>query len=251
MAKLGLQLYTIKDAVRSDFVGALRRVAEIGYEGVEFAGYHDMPADVLGRVLDETNLSAAATHILLADLESRFDREVETCKTLRCQTLICPFIPREDRADADGWHRVAERFNVVGERIHRKGLRFLYHHHGFDFEPIEHTRGFDILLEHTDPMYVGFELDCYWLEVAGIDSIGFYQSHADRVPSLHLKNMRSRIDHHDVELGEGAIDIAALVNAARGRNIEWLVVEQEQFDRDPMESVAINYRHLVAMVDRP
>lgn len=247
MPKIGLQLYTVKDEAARDLLGTLRSVAEMGYEGVEFAGYHDVAPEAIAGVLSQTGLVSAATHIMLGPLEARLDEEVATCRTLACPTIICPFVPKAERETADDWRTVAERFNRMGRALSEFGIRFLYHHHGYDFEPVDGTTGFQILLDSTDPAAVAFELDAYWLEVAGIDCSDFYLEHRDRVPSLHFKNMRSRTDHHDVELADGAIDLQRLATLAIEHGVEWLVVEQEKFDRDPMESARINRRHLSEM----
>lgn len=251
MAQIGLQLFTVKERAQEDLLGTLRSVGEIGYRGVEFAGLHGNEPAVIRTVLNEAGLVTAATHVMAQALDDDMDREVATCRTLGCPTVICPFIPRDERRSRFDWSTVAQRFNRIGRRLNDEGIRFLYHHHGFDFEPLESGEsgetGFQILVEETDPRYVGFELDAYWLEVGGVDAVSYYTELHDRVPSLHLKNMRSRDDHHDVELADGVIDIPGLVVAAKRYGADWIIVEQERFDRDPLESVRLNYQQLTSM----
>lgn len=249
MAHMGLQLFSVKEEAARDLPGALRAVAAMGYDGVEFAGYHGNAPEGLAAVLEQTGLRSAASHIMLDALEEDFDAQVEACEALPCATIICPFIPRDQRGTITQWRHLADRFNDMGRRLSERGIRFLYHHHGFDFEPIAGTTGFEILKSHTESRYLGFEIDAYWLEVSGLNATEVYLANKDRVPSLHLKNMKSRADHHDIELADGVIDLPRLVAAALSNGIQWLVVEQEKFERDPMESARLNYQHLRSMVE--
>ncbi len=248
MSKSALQLYSVKDDAEKDFISVVRQVGEMGYEGVEFAGYYDTPAGQLSTILKESGMEAAGTHIMLADIENNFENHVSFCRSIECKTVICPFIPREERRDAAGWEKIAERFNAAGKRLSEEGMRFFYHHHNFDFEIYGEKRGIDILLEQTDNEYVGLELDAYWLECAGINCIEFYRSHLDRISSLHLKDMNNREGMRDTEIGNGVIDIRGLVRDAVRNQAEWLVIEQEKFDMPPMKSAEINSRNLQKMI---
>lgn len=248
MSKTALQLYSVKDEAEKDFPAVVRQVGRLGYEGVEFAGYYNTPAGQLSSLLEEAGLEAAGTHILLADIEENFDTHVSFCRSIDCTVIICPFIPRDERNNAGDWEKIAKRFNQIGRRLSDEGIRFFYHHHNFDFETYGKKRGIDIILEHTDQGCVGLELDAYWLEHAGINCIDFYLQHLERITSLHLKDMNNREEMRDTEIGNGVINIRALVKEAVRQHAEWLVIEQEKFDMPPMKSAEINSSNLKAMI---
>jgi sugar phosphate isomerase/epimerase len=249
MAHLGLQLYTVKDAAAADLIGTIRAVGEMGYDGVEFAGYFGTPMDSIRAALDETGMQTAATHILLAEIEREMDKVADDCGALGCPTVICPFIPRDERTDAAGWKRVAARMNSAGRQLRERGITFLYHHHNFDFDTVDGTTGMDILLAELDPSLVGFELDAYWVECAGRSALDFYETHHERIPSIHFKNMKDRESREDTEIGSGVLDLGPLVAAALSQGAIWLVVEQEKFDLDPVESARLNLADLRRLVE--
>lgn len=249
MAKLGLQLYTVKDAAAKDLIGTIKAVGSMGYEGVEFAGYFDHTPAVLRDTVAQAGMACAATHILLDEIEADTDRVVAETTELGCPTVICPFIKRDQRTSVADWRKIASRMNDTGRRLADAGLRFLYHHHNFDFDPIEGTTGMEILLANLDRSVVGFELDVYWVEATGNSALEFYNAHHAMIPSIHFKNMKDRESKVDTEIRSGVLDLGAIATSAITHGAQWLVVEQEKFDMDPMESARVNLQHLRELVE--
>lgn len=248
MAKTGLQMYTVRDATKIDFLGTIRKVADMGYTGLELAGYFDTEAPVLKAVLDEKGLELAASHVIIQNLEGNFDAEADYCEAIGCPTIICPFIPSDQRQSVADWKQIAARFNVVGAKCRDRGLKFMYHHHGYDFAEVDGTTGFDVLLAELNTDLVQLEFDAFWLEDVGINCVEFYEQHHQIVPSLHLKDMNNRNEKKDTEVGNGVLDIAGLIRAGLRHGVEWLVIEQEKYDRPPMESAELNLRNLERML---
>ena len=240
MAKIGLQLYSIKEETAEDFFGTLRRVAEIGYDGVEFYGYFDTPAAELKKLLNELNIAPAGTHVGVNVLRDGLDSQIEYAKAIDCPVLICPGFRVEGEHT---FHEMATLFNQSGAACKAAGLRFLYHLHGHEYAQYNGKTGMDILIEETDPALVGWEPDVFWIENAGVSAVEFIQQHAGRCPYVHLKDTKDRTDWHDTEIGDGALDMPGIVQAAKAGGVEWFIVEQEAFDMPRMDSVAISLKN--------
>lgn len=240
---IGLQLYTIGEETRRDFIGTIRRVADVGYDGVEFAGYFDTPARVLKETLDDCGLRAAGTHLPVPVLRDDLPAQIEYSLAIGCPTLLCPAFRVEERSAAF-FERMADFFNKAASACRDSGLKFAYHIHGHEFVDLEGRSGMDILFDRTDPALVGFELDTYWVERAGVDALALFRANAARCTFIHFKDAIDRVDWHDTEIGAGIIDVPGILSAAAESAVRWFIVEQEAFTMPPMESVAISLANL-------
>ncbi|HEX7064268.1 MAG TPA: sugar phosphate isomerase/epimerase [Bacillales bacterium] len=250
MGQISLQLYSVRDATAKDFLGTVRQVADMGYDGVQFAGFYDTPAKELKKVLDKAGIVPAGSHMgydtLVGDqLEETlaYNREIGN------DLIICPFLSPELRENADGYKRIADSLNQIGETCKQHGFTFGYHNHNFEFEEVDGQRGFDILFENTDPELVKMELDCYWVTHAGYSPQEVIEKYGDRVVSLHMKDMK-QIDGKKVstEVGDGELDLSGLLEIGDRHGVRWFTVEQENFERDPLASAEINVRNLRELV---
>ena len=119
---IALELYTVRDETAKDFAGTLRRVAEIGYRAVEFAGYGGMSSRDMAALLRELNLETAATHVGIDKLEADLDAEIDYCLAIGCEYLVVPYLPAVRRG-IDGLAELGPQLNVWGEACRRRGLR--------------------------------------------------------------------------------------------------------------------------------
>ncbi len=222
---LALQLYTVRDETARDFAGTLRRVAEIGYGAVEFAGYGDLSSDALKGLLAETGLRAASTHVSLTALEDNLEREIDYCRAIDCSYLVLPWLAPDQR-DVDSLRALAPRLDEFGRRCRAHGITFAYHNHDFEFATAEGQRLLDILLDNTDPDLVALELDVYWAAYAGVDPVALLQRRAGRVPLVHLKDMAA--DRSFTEVGDGTLNLKAIWTAAEKSGARWYIVENDR-----------------------
>src|SRR6266567_3367508 len=181
---IGLQLYTVRDQTEQDFAATVRRVAAMGYAGVEFAGYGNLSAQEMSALLAETGLKAASTHVALHALEQDFERELNYCLEIGTSFLIVPWIGEAWR-NANGARRLGERLNEFGRRSLEQGVTLGYHNHDFEFAPASGGTFLDHFLASTDPSLVKLELDTYWAAFAGIDPIALIRQQAERVRLIH------------------------------------------------------------------
>ena len=245
MGKLGLQLYTLRTETPKDFLGTLAKVATVGYQGVELSGYFGTSARDLKKALDDNGLEVAGTIAGVQVLEGALECVIEYARIIECPAIVLPGLFGDYVASADSCLKSADSLNRFGGLCKKNGIKFLYHIHGSEFKAMNGKTGMDILLNNTDPQLVNFEIDVYWVEHAGVDSVEFMKKHGDRCPYIHFKDMKDKVSKRDTEVGAGAIDMRGVMREAKKHHAEWFIVEQEAFhDVPPLESVAISLKNL-------
>jgi sugar phosphate isomerase/epimerase len=254
-SRIALQMYTLREEAKGDFAGILRRVAELGYEGVELAGYGGLEAPALRALLDELGLVAAASHVRLERLQSALDEELDFAEAIGCRDLVCPSAPEGRRETVDDYRRLAALLDEVGERCRQRGTRFSYHNHAFEFvrlpaaEPASAgttARALDLLLGWTDPQLVRWEPDVYWIARAGDDPVAYLHAYAGRCPLVHLKDVADDAERSFAPVGAGTLDFGQICDAAQTGGAEWLIVEQDRSVGPAIESVAVSIANLRA-----
>ena len=181
MGRLGLQLYTVKEDAARDFLGTVRAVGRMGYDGIEFAGFYDTSAGRVKAALEEAGLAAAGAVHPLHELQADLDAVIAYNREIGSPAVVFPWLDAPLRQSSDDWKHAGDLFNGFGERCRRDDLLFLYHIHGYEFERFDGTTGLDLLVLHTDPALVGLELDTYWVEHGGADAVQTFREYAGRV----------------------------------------------------------------------
>ena len=241
-----LQMYTLRDEAAKDFVGTLRKVADIGYEGVQLSGPTEgISAREIRALLDDLGLQAPSGGSPLEALEADLDGAIEYALELRVPYIRIPFLRQDVRDSADAWKRTAQRMTEMGEEIAKHGMTLCYHNHSFEFERFDGKYGIDILYEESDPRYVHAEIDTYWVRHGGEDPAEYLRRLANRVPLVHLKDMEE--DGSFGEVGEGVMEWEPIFAAAEASGAKWYIVEQDTCKRPPLESVRISLENLRKM----
>lgn len=241
---VAVQLYTLRNEAAKDFIGTLRQVAEIGYAGVEFAGYGGLVARDLRRVLDDLGLQSAGSHVGFEALQKDLQKQVDICLELGSRFIACPSIPQAYHKDAAGFRQAGAILDQIGQRCRAAGLGFCYHNHAFEFQKFDGQFGFDILYGASRPENVQAELDVYWVKKGGADPTEYLRRYAGRAPLIHLKDMAADEKGSFAEVGEGILDFSSLFAAAEAGGVAWYIVEQDQCARPPLESVRISFENL-------
>src|SRR6266700_4812494 len=133
--RVGVQLYTVRDAMKSDFEGTIAKVAATGYKEVEFAGYFDHSPKDVRAILDKNGLAAPSAHVSYDLVEKKWLETLDAAKIVDHSYVICPWVDEKQRKEPTGWKRAADLFNRAGEASRKAGLQFGYHNHSFEFEP--------------------------------------------------------------------------------------------------------------------
>lgn len=244
---IALQLYSIKDEMEKNFTGALRKVAEIGYDGVEFAGYGGLSRLDLKALLQELGLKACGSHVSLDELINNIDSVIEYNIEIGSPYIICPFATYNSKVD---YEKMAETLNTLALKCSAKGILFGYHNHGHEFQEFQGEYGLDILYKDTDAELVKAEIDTYWVQHAGLDPVEYIKKHAGRCDLIHIKDMEI-VDgeKRSTEVGNGIMDIKTIIKEAEDQGAKWLIVEQEFFNKPCLKSVEIGYKNLKKIVE--
>ncbi len=222
---LALQLYTVRDETARDFTGTIRRVAEMGYDGVEFAGYGGLSAEEMHTLLTEVNLHAYSSHVRLDLLDQQLEQEIAYCKQIGSPYLFLPWLA-PDMRNEEAIRSLAPRLNEFGKQCQQQGITFGYHNHDFEFAILgSGTTLLDLLLSLTDPKLVSLELDVYWAAHAGVSPAFILEQYAGRVPVIHVKDMTP--DGHFTEVGDGVLNLAQLLPVAEKNGTKVFVVEND------------------------
>ena len=243
---LAVQLYTLRDQIAQDFAETVKQVAEIGYAGVEMAGYGNLKtAAEAKRALDDAGLKVVGAHVGVEQLETDIGRVFDELHALNAPTVIIPWMPDQRRADAAGWKRAAQALNPVGAKCRERGIELCYHHHSFEFQKFNGKTGMDLLLENAEPGLVRIELDVYWLQHGGEDPVKFVQRVGGRAPLVHLKDMAAGPERKFAPVGSGTLDFKSILAAMRDSGARWGIVEQDNcYDTPPVEAVRTSFENL-------
>jgi len=241
LAGIGVQLYTVRDQMEKDFAGTLENVARIGYKEVEFAGYFGNDPKEVKTMLDDLGLSAPAAHISLDRFQNDLDNLIEASNTVGHTYLICPSLPGDKRDSIDYYKEIAAFFNETGEKCKQAGMRFGYHNHSFEFEPIDGIMPYDFLLKKTEPQYVTMEMDIFWTINAGFEPVDYFKKYPGRFELCHVKDMAA--DKKMVDVGAGRIDFANIFAYSETAGMKHYVVEHDK-PENSLQSITNSYKYL-------
>jgi len=238
--QVALELYTVRDEARHDFAGTLQRVAQIGYAGVEFAGYGNLNSTEMSALLAETRLKAVSTHLGLDGLGSpQLGASIRYCKDIGCSFIVLPSLPKEYRTQ-EGIRVLAPRLDAIGRLCQEHGITFAYHNHDFEFTRVGAIYLLDYLLHTTNPTLVKIELAVYWAAHAGIDPGSYLQVLADRVVLVHLKDMAA--DRSMTEVGKGILNMQQICAFAQDRGL-WGIVEHDYPQIPSLDRARVSFEY--------
>jgi sugar phosphate isomerase/epimerase len=245
VAKVGLQLWTIRDECDRDLAATLQRVGDIGYDGIELFQLHGHEAGQVRAWLDAAGLTALGRHAPLDVLEVHTEQLAAELATLGTDTLALSWV---DPDWLDRPHELIARIHAVAQMVCELDIRFGVHNHSAELRALEDSRTFLDLLRELPTELLWLELDLGWIWQAGTDPAEELERTAGRCPVVHLKDYASREDRDDVAIGDGVVGYDELVPAAVAANAEWLVVEQDTVGPDPFGSVERSLRAVRRML---
>src|SRR3954468_9199796 len=188
--RLGLELYSLRNELKKDIAGTLKKVREWGFEDVELAGFPSMSATDTARVLRTAGLHAVSQFVDYERLRDDFSAVVRDAHTLGLETIICGWIPHDGtltRRDADS---AIASFNAWGAAAAREKLRLGYHIHGYEFVASDDGTLMDTLFKHTDPRFVDYEMDVFWVVRGGGDPVALLNRYGRQIRIVHLKDVK-------------------------------------------------------------
>jgi sugar phosphate isomerase/epimerase len=244
LAHIGLELYTVRNAMRRDPAGTLKRVREIGYDDVEllwsFDNFGQTPQQVKAS-LDALGLRAPSAHIDPKILLQDWDRSLERAKFFGHEYLVVPSLP-DDTHSLDVWRLWADRLNTAGAAARKAGVWLAFHNEAEHMTPIDGTVPYDLFVERTDPAAVRLQLDTGNMLLGGGDPFAYLERLADRYWTFHLKDVVA--DHsRDTDLGRGVFDFRRFLAGIEQLDQKPCYVEREQ-PADELASARIDCEYL-------
>jgi len=254
---LGVQLYSVRDDMKTDPMGSLKKLAAMGYKNVEHANYIDRKfygytATEFKKILDDLGLKMPSGHTVMRkdhwdagknDFTDAWKWTVEDAAVMGQQIVISPWLDESLRKNYDDMKRYMDVFNKSGELCKKSGMRFGYHNHSFEFsEELNGMKVFDIILQNTDPKLVVQQLDIGNMYNAGAKALDVMKKYPGRFESMHVKDeIKSSAGHEPYEstiLGVGLIPVKEIIDLGRKSGTKHFIIEQESYqDKTPMVSV--------------
>src|SRR6267378_867532 len=241
--RVGLQLYTVRDAMKTDFEGTIAKVAATGYKEVEFAGYFDHSPKDVRAILDKNGLASPSCHVGYDVVEKKWPETLEAAKIVGHSYIICPWIDEKQRVESGGWKRAADLFNRAGDTSKKAGIQFGYHNHSFEFDPADSLGGklpYDFLLADKDPLT-------------------YFEKYPGRFPLVHVKDwvkdastpsayqgamgQSVKFGGHMADVGKGSIDWKNLFAHSAKAGIQHYFVENDD-PKSAFDDIKISYNYL-------
>jgi sugar phosphate isomerase/epimerase len=266
---LGLQLYTVRDAMAKDPVGTLAKVAQIGYNSLEGATYtgtekfYGMDPQTFSGVLKTNGLIMRSCHYRYGEDSSGapaltngifngtilhdWDKTVADAHSLGIKYMVCAWLSPNERLGLDHYKKMAADFNVAGEKCKAAGIQFCYHNHDFEFDPkYGTTLPYQVLLDNTDPKLVKFEIDLFWATKAGQDPATIFRNHPGRFPLWHLKDVAKTPPYDTAAVGTGSIDFKKIFTSAKSAGLQYWFVEQDRTPGSPFDAITESITYIKA-----
>jgi sugar phosphate isomerase/epimerase len=251
---IGLQLYTVRDAMQQDPAGTLAKVAQLGYNSVEGATYtgtqkfYGMEPAAFAKVLKQNGLIMPSSHYMLGQAMNNgqptqgtilhgWDKAVDDAAQAGVKYMVCAYLIDSERGTLDQYKQIAAHLNKAGERCKKAGIQLCYHNHDFEFVAQGGQLPYDILLKETDKQLLKMELDLYWATKAGHDPLALFKAHPGRFPLWHVKDMDKTEKKDFTEVGKGVIDFKKIFAARQLAGMQYYFVEQDRTPGDPFDSI--------------
>lgn len=243
MAKpISLQLYSLRAESSRDFTGVLESVAKIGYRGVEPAGFYDLSVQEFSHIVEDLGMLVSSSHGPWATLANTSE-VIETAGILGLATAGGGF-SAADFKDLAAIKRTADTVNEMVEILSRAGLTLFLHNHWWEFCEVQGKLAYDHFAELCPE--VQFEIDTYWAANFGAnDPVEQVAKFRHRTPLLHIKDGPLLQGQAMVAVGQGKMDIPAIIDAADPDFLRWLIVELDACDTDMLTAVSDSYRYLI------
>ncbi len=249
-APFGVQTYTFRRSIGNDPAKTLDTIKAMGFTEIEGGGGRIAPED-FKKLCDERGISIPSTGADYGQLVRAPDSIVMRAKALGSKYVMCAWIPHENGVlTIENAKKAVEDFNKAGKYLKENGLIFCYHAHGYEFQPYEDGTLLDYIFKNTNPEYVSFEMDIFWIQFGGGDPVALLKKYGDRWKLMHLKDMRKGIkkdltggtsQENDVAFGTGQMDIPAILKEAKKIGIKHYFIEDESSNIIQQLPVSIAY----------
>lgn len=261
--RLALQMYSVRDDMQEDFYGTLKKVKEMGYTGVEFAGLYGHDPLEVKKICEELGLVIVSAHVPTQELFEKPEETIAAYKSMGCPRMVIPYY----NLNKDNFEETVANFKKIAEIAKREGVVLQYHNHDFEFEKVDGKYLLDMLYEAIPAELLQTQIDTCWANVGGANPVEYVKKYAGRIPTVHLKDFAGKksdnmyaligIDEDKKKdtdgafelrpVGKGVQDFPAIVAAAEASGAQWVIVEQDSpsLGLSPLECAAVSAEYLL------
>lgn len=267
---VAVQLYSVRDAMAEDFEGTIKKVKEMGYDGVEFAGLYGKSAKEVKAICEDNGLVPISAHVSIDDILVDPEKVIGDYAEIGCKYIAIPYAPEDRRPGASLFDDTVGKIREFSAIAKKVGITMLYHNHDFEFKKIDGVYGLDLLYTLLTPDELQTELDTCWVNVGGENPAEYIKKYSGRTPVVHLKDFvmsgkdkpqklyaligidDGAQDEEESEsfafrpCGYGVQDMPAILDACKESGAKWVVVEQDQpsMGKTPLESIKMSIDYL-------
>ena len=233
---IGVQLYSFRNQFTRDVPGTLQKINAMGIREVEGGDTYGMPFDEFNALLKKNQLKVVSVGADFKQLSENPQASVELAKKNGAKYVVVFWVPHADEFTLEDAKKAVEVFNRAGKALKQSGINLCYHPHGYEFAPYEKGTVFDYIVKNTNPAYVNFEMDVFWVKHPGQDPVALLKKYPNRFPLMHLKDRQHGTEgnqkgHADVEtnvvLGAGDVGIADIMRTAKKLGVKHYFIEDE------------------------
>lgn len=248
---IGIQLWSVREAMNEDPEGTLKALGEMGYRFIEAAGYSDgkfygMEPATFRQLVEDNGMIFLSSHTGI-DLPAQdewdktmswWDQCIKAHAAAGVRFIVQPWMGNAGYESLEGLKAFCDYFNAVGNKCNEQGIRFGYHNHDNEFNVLEGERIYDFMLKNTLPEKVMFQLDLYWAYVGQADPVEYFHRYPGRFELWHVKD--------ETEVGaSGMIDFERIYEYAAMAGLQYSIIEVEQYNYEPLESVRISLEYML------
>jgi sugar phosphate isomerase/epimerase len=241
---IALQLYSVRDVIaRSDYESVVRQVAQIGYAGVETAGFPGTTSQAAGKLFKELGLQVTSIHKSPIPTPADKQEVLDILGALDTRHFVA--LPGlDDFKTVESIRSVCDKINAASAMLAPYGIKLHVHNHWWEYLKVGEKYAYEYSLDFLMPE-VCFEIDTYWVKTAGVDPAKVVKLMGNRAPLLHIKDGPAQQKVHQTAVGEGVLDFPDIVKAAAG-NTEWMIIELDSCATDMIEAVRKSHQYLTS-----
>ena len=252
--EIGVVSYTFRNSFSKDVPGTLDKIKAMGITNMEFSSLFGKTAQELKDLLDARGMRCTSLGVSYNDLLNNSEQVISNAKTLGASFVRIGSIPHSGPLTEEVVEKAADDFNSFGALLKKNGLEFCFHNHAVEFSPAKDLINgtfYDYLIQKTNPDYVSFEIDIYWVYYPGHDPVALLKKYPDRFKLMHLKDLKKGIARnpegkgsspdYNVAVGTGQLDIKAILKAASATSIKYFYLEDESSSVDLQVPQSLKY----------
>jgi len=248
---MGIEIYSLRREAEKDLPATLALIRKFGFKEVEGGDFYGRSAAEFRKLLDGNGLKLTSMMAAYDRLSRDINSVADDAHTLGAEYVVCSTVPHKKKLTAEDCERAIESLNRFGENLAKTGLRCCYHTHGIEFGESPDGTLFDTLANGTNPKFVNFEMDFFWIVFAYQDPVKLLHRYPGRFPLMHVKDIRKGtalggspgdvLEEASVPLGTGLVDVPAALRAARETGVRHYYIEDEAVDAARQISASLRY----------